>query len=96
MLLVKDSTLARVETLQQLWREVNAPAANGRMIDPQAAFDHHLFEITKAEIVSEVSDYAQQDHRSVEMAAFEVRHLSKYRESIIGRRLAKSLRRSLL
>ena len=73
--LASDDTLALVETLQELRRKVNDPAVHGRMIDAQAAFGHHLFEITKAEIVSEVPAYAQQDHRSVELAAFEHREL---------------------
>jgi acyl-CoA reductase-like NAD-dependent aldehyde dehydrogenase len=60
--LASDGTLALVETLQQLRREVNDPAVHGRMIDAQAPFGHHLFEITQAEIVGEVPAYAQQDH----------------------------------
>mgnify|MGYP003674578617 CR=1 FL=1 len=69
--LASDGTLALVETLQQQGREVNDPAVHSRMIDAHAAFGHHLFEITKAEIVSEVPAYAKQDDRLVEMAAFE-------------------------
>tara|TARA_R110000850_G_scaffold30853_1_gene85235 strand:+ start:1861 stop:2229 length:369 start_codon:yes stop_codon:yes gene_type:complete len=57
------------------------------------AFGHHLFEITQAEIVGEVPAYAQQDHRSVEMAAFEQGSRRRYREIMIGdRRSVKSLR----
>ncbi|MER9338881.1 hypothetical protein NKJ06_34065 [Mesorhizobium sp. M0293] len=41
------------------------------MIDAQAAFGHHLFQIAQAEIVGQVPAHAQQDHRLVEMTALE-------------------------
>ena len=46
-----DGTLAPVEALQQLRREADDPAMHCGVIDAQAAFSHHLFQITQAEIV---------------------------------------------
>lgn len=39
------------------------------MVDADAALGHHLFQIAQAEIVGQVSAYAQQDHRTVKMTA---------------------------
>ena len=41
------------------------------MVDTNAALSQHLFQIAQAEIVGQVPPYAQQDHRTVEMATFE-------------------------
>src|SRR5690606_11870148 len=44
---------------------------NGRVINGDAALIHHLLKIPQAEIVSQIPPDAQQDHRAIEMTAFE-------------------------
>lgn len=51
MPLAGDGPLALVEALQQLRREADDPAMHGGVIDAQAAFSHHFFQIAQAEIV---------------------------------------------
>src|SRR5690606_33779098 len=44
---------------------------NGRVINGDAALIHHLLKIPQAEIVSQIPPDAQQDHRAIEITAFE-------------------------
>jgi hypothetical protein len=37
-----------------------------RVIDSNAAYGHHLFEISQAQVVGQVPPAAQQDHRTIE------------------------------
>lgn len=67
--LPSDRAFPLIEPLQQQWRETNDPTVDRGMIDVNAAFCHHLFQITQAQIVGQVPADAQQDHRTVEMAA---------------------------
>src|SRR5690606_20448951 len=78
--LARDGPLAAAEALQQLRREADDPAVHGGVIDAQATFGHHLFQITQAEIVGKVPAHAQQDHRAIEMTALEHDELLKPRE----------------
>jgi hypothetical protein len=66
-----NGAFAPIEALKQLWREVDNPAMHSGMVNAQAAFSHHFFEIAQAEIVSQIPAYTQQDHGLVEMAALE-------------------------
>ena len=50
-------------------REPSDPAMDCGMVDVNAALGHHIFQIPKAEIVRKIPAHAQQDHRTVEMAA---------------------------
>ena len=58
-----------VELFEQQRREPHDPAMDCGMVDVNAALGHHLFQITQAQIVRQISAYAQQDYRTVEMAA---------------------------
>jgi hypothetical protein len=42
-----------------------------RVIDVDAAFRHHLFQVAQAEAVGKISAHAKQNHRAIEMAALE-------------------------
>jgi len=53
-----DGTLAAVEALQQSRREMNDPAMDRRMIDADAAFGHHFFQIPQAQIVGQIPAHA--------------------------------------
>ena len=44
-----------------------------RMVDRDAAFGHHLFQIPQAQIVSQIPPHAEQDHGSIKMPALEHR-----------------------
>lgn len=50
-----------VEPLEEQRREAHDPVMNCGMVDLKAALSHHLFQITKAEILSQIPTYAQQD-----------------------------------
>ena len=63
------ATLAPVKTFEQQRRELHDPAMDCGMVDVNAALGHHLLQISKAEIVSQIPAYAQQDHRTVKMTA---------------------------
>jgi hypothetical protein len=41
------------------------------MINRDAALRHHLFQISEAEIVSQIPPDAEQDHRTIKMPALE-------------------------
>lgn len=73
VLLASDGSLAPIEPLQQFGRIVHCPPMNGRVIDGDASFCHHLLQISEAEIVSEIPPDAEQDHRPIKMPAFERR-----------------------
>ena len=47
------------------------------MIDAEATLGHHFFQIAQAEIVGQIPEDTQQDHRTVEMTAFEHRNASQ-------------------
>ena len=47
------------------------PAVYSSMIDTEAAFDHHLFQVTVAQGVAEIPANAQQDERCLKVAIFE-------------------------
>jgi hypothetical protein len=44
---------------------------NGRVINEDAALGHHFFQISEAEAVGQILPHAQQDHRAIEVTAFE-------------------------
>ena len=50
---------------------MNCPAINGRVINGDTAFRHHLLEIARTQAVSQIPPDTQQDHRAIEMTAFE-------------------------
>jgi hypothetical protein len=50
---------------------MHSPAMDGRMVDGDAALSHHLFKVSEAQVIGQVPPDAQQDHRAIEMAAFE-------------------------
>jgi hypothetical protein len=66
-----NGSLLPIELLQQERPVMNGPAMNGRVVYVDATFRHHLLEIAQAQAVSKIPPDAQQDHRAVEMAAFE-------------------------
>jgi hypothetical protein len=66
-----DGSLAPVELLEQLGRVVDDSSVDGRVIDRDTAFGHHLFQVPEAQAVSEIPPDAQQNYRAVEIAAFE-------------------------
>jgi hypothetical protein len=66
-----DSSLAGVEAIQKFRRVADNPPVYGRMIDGDAAFSHHLFEVPEAEIVGQIPPDAEQDHGSIKMPALE-------------------------
>lgn len=49
---------------------INRPVING-----DAAFRHHLLEIAKAPVVSQIPPDAQEDHRAIGMTALNIAHL---------------------
>jgi hypothetical protein len=57
-----DGSLATIEPLEKLGRVTDHPTANRGVVDADATLGHHLFEIPKAEIVSEIPPHAEQDH----------------------------------
>lgn len=71
MPLASDGALSPVEAFKQRRRKMHDPAINGGMVDMDAALGHHLFNIAQAEIVGQVLSNAQQEHRTVEITAFE-------------------------
>lgn len=48
-------------------------AADGRVVDGDAALSHHLFQISEADAVGQIPPHAQRDHRAIKVAAFEHR-----------------------
>jgi hypothetical protein len=44
---------------------------DGHVISRDAALGHHLFEVSKAELVGQVPQDAEQDHGSIKMPALE-------------------------
>jgi hypothetical protein len=58
----RDGAPAPIELLQQEWRVMDSPAMNGGVIHRHASFGYHLFEISQAQIISEVPPDAQQDY----------------------------------
>jgi hypothetical protein len=60
--LARDGSLAMVEPFQQLGRVTDNPSVNGRVVNGDAAFGHHLLEITQAEIVGQIPADAEHDH----------------------------------
>jgi len=47
------------------------------MIDAEPTLGHHFFQISQAEFVGQIPADTQQDHRTVEMTAFEHRNASQ-------------------
>jgi hypothetical protein len=66
-----DCTLATVEPLHQFRRVADDSSVNGRVINGDAALNHHLLKVAQAQAVGQVAPHAEQDYSSVEMAAFE-------------------------
>lgn len=71
MPLTADCSFAPIEAIQQYGRKVDDPAMDCRMVDADAALSHHLLQIPQAQTIGQIPANAQQDHRSVEMSAFE-------------------------
>lgn len=65
------SALTQIKSLQQDGRISNNPTMNRRVIDADAPFGHHLFEVSQAQAVGEIPAHAKQDDGLIEMAAFE-------------------------
>jgi hypothetical protein len=66
-----DGSLACVEALQKFGRVMDNLSVNGSMVDRDAARGHRLFQVPKAQIVSQVPLDAEQDHGSINMPALE-------------------------
>ena len=50
---------------------MDGPTMNGRVVEGDAALGHHLFQISEAEVVSQVPPNAEQDNRLIKMPALE-------------------------
>jgi hypothetical protein len=68
-----NRALAPIELLEHERSIVDGPAMDGGMIDLDASFGHHLLEISQAQAVSQIPPNAQQDYRTIKMAALEHR-----------------------
>jgi hypothetical protein len=66
-----DGSLAPIELLKQERSIVDRPAMDGGMVNGDASLGHHLLKIPQAEAVSQIPSHTQQDHRAIEMTAFE-------------------------
>jgi hypothetical protein len=66
-----NGSLACIEALQKFRRVPDNPSVNGRVVDRDPAFSHHLLKVPKAEIVSQIPPNAEQDHGSLKMPALE-------------------------
>ncbi len=90
-----DGSLAWVKLLQQKRSVVDGPALNGGVIHRHAPLGHHLFQVPQAQAVSEVPPDAQQDHRAIDVTAFENLHLwsmpEAYTELSYGRVCGRSV-----
>jgi len=69
--IAKDAALPAIERLKELGCEVHHPTMDRRVIQPDAAFEDHLFQVPKAKAVGQIPANAQQNDRTVEMATFE-------------------------
>jgi|UPI00003A3937 hypothetical protein len=70
--LAGDRTFSPVEAFKQQRGKVHNPAVDSRMVDVNAALCHRVFQITQAEIVSQIPTYAQQNYPLVEVAALNI------------------------
>ena len=91
-----DGSLAKMELLQQLQCVMHGPAMDGSMVDGDAALGHHLFKVSEAQIIGQVPLDAQQDHRAIEMAAFEHRTPPELVGDVNRTTLLNGLRRILI
>jgi hypothetical protein len=66
-----DGSLAPIELLKQERSIVNRLAMDGGMVNGDASLGHQLLKIAQAEAVSQIPAHAEQDHRAIEMTAFE-------------------------
>jgi len=67
-----DALPSQVESHVQPWGEAHHPAVDLRMTQSTAALASHLFQVPKAKAVGQTPVYAQENDRSVDMAAREL------------------------
>lgn len=60
--LASDRTFPPVEAFEQQRREMNDPPMDRGVVDVNSALGHNLFQITQAEIVSQIPTYTQQNY----------------------------------
>lgn len=66
-----DGPFALIETLEKLGGVTDHPAADGGVVNGDAALCHHFLQIPQAQAISKIPPYAQQDHRSIKLPALE-------------------------
>jgi hypothetical protein len=62
MPLVSDRSLAAIEPRQQERGIVNRPAMDRGMINLDASFGHHLFQVPQAQAIGQIPADSEQDH----------------------------------
>jgi hypothetical protein len=60
-----------IPPLDELWRIPSNSAQNRRMGKLESSFDHHLHQITEAELVAQIPTHAQKDHLAVKSAVLQ-------------------------
>src|SRR5215218_7314222 len=64
------------------------------MVDGDAALGHHLLEIPEAQAIRQIPPHAEQDHRAIEVTAFEHDATPELARGIGRTELLKGLRRN--
>src|SRR5260221_3765286 len=81
----------RPRAFVEFWGKVLDPAIDGRVIDMQSPFLHHLFQVAIAERIPQIPAHAEQNDLGFEMTPFEQAWIAHARNSSVVLEIKQSL-----